>query len=126
MKNKLVRDFQNIFIEKCKKNIYLKKKIFLFFFEVYHEKSDLFVEMEYAAGGSLLDRIHKTYIMDEDECKFIFYQIGCALAYLHRLKIVKKNLNKFKKKNFFFFFLIRFIEILNQLMFFLCQMNEKQ
>jgi serine/threonine protein kinase len=69
---------------------------------VYHEKSDLFVEMEYAAGGSLLDRIHKTYIMDEDECKFIFYQIGCALAYLHRLKIVKKNLNKFKKKFFFF------------------------
>jgi serine/threonine protein kinase len=51
--------------------------------------------MEYAAGGALLDRIHKTYIMDEDECKFIFYQIGCALAYLHRLKIVKqKKINK--------------------------------
>ncbi|CAF4291953.1 unnamed protein product, partial [Adineta steineri] len=55
--------------------------------DVYHEKTDLFVEMEYAAGGALLDRIHKKYIMDEDECKFIFYQIGCALAYLHRLKI---------------------------------------
>jgi serine/threonine protein kinase len=27
--------------------------------------------------------------MGDDECKFIFYQIGCALAYLHRLKIVK-------------------------------------
>ncbi|CAF3737389.1 unnamed protein product [Rotaria sp. Silwood1] len=61
-------------------------------FDVYHEKSDLFVEMEYAAGGSLLDRIHKTYIMDEDECKFIFYQIGCALAYLHRLKIVHRDI----------------------------------
>ena len=60
-------------------------------FDVYHEKSDLFVEMEYAAGGALLDRIHKSYIMDEDECKFIFYQIGCALAYLHRLKIVGEN-----------------------------------
>ena len=58
-------------------------------FDVYHEKSDLFVEMEYAAGGSLLDRIYKLYIMTEDECKFIFYQIACALAYLHRLKIVK-------------------------------------
>ena len=44
--------------------------------------------MEYAAGGALLDRIHQSYIMDEEECKFIFYQIGCALAYLHRLKIV--------------------------------------
>jgi len=60
-------------------------------FDVYHEKSDLFVEMEYAAGGSLYDRIHKTYIMDEDECKFVFYQIGCALAYLHRLKIVSRD-----------------------------------
>ncbi|CAF1375368.1 unnamed protein product [Adineta steineri] len=58
--------------------------------DVYHEKTHLFVEMEYAAdGGALLDRIHKTYIMDEDECKLIFYQIGCALAYLHRLKILK-------------------------------------
>ena len=46
--------------------------------------------MEYASGGSLLDRIHKTYIMTEDECKFVFYQIACALAYLHRLKIVRK------------------------------------
>ncbi len=60
-------------------------------FDVYHEKSDLFVEMEYAAGGSLFDRINKTYIMTEDECKFIFYQIACALAYLHRVKIVKKK-----------------------------------
>ncbi len=78
--------------------------------------------MEYAAGGSLFDRIHKTYLMTEDECKFIFYQIACALAYLHRLKIVK-YLN-----NIYFFLndLFRFIEISNQLMFFLCQMNEKQ
>lgn len=45
--------------------------------------------MEYAAGGSLFDRISKTYLMTDDECKFIFYQIACALAYLHRLKIVK-------------------------------------
>ena len=59
-------------------------------FDVYHEKFDLFVEMEYAAGGSLSDRIHKAYIMDEDECKFIFYQIACALEYLHRLRIVKE------------------------------------
>jgi serine/threonine protein kinase len=63
-------------------------------FDVYHEKSDLFVEMEYASGGSLFDRIHKIYIMTEDECKFIFYQIACALAYLHRLKIVKYFLFK--------------------------------
>lgn len=46
--------------------------------------------MEYAAGGSLYDRIHQTYLMTEDECKFIFYQIACALAYLHRLKIVRR------------------------------------
>ena len=39
--------------------------------------------MEYAVGGSLLDRIHKAYTMIEDECKFIFYQIACALTYLH-------------------------------------------
>ena len=45
--------------------------------------------MEYASGGSLLDRIYKTYIMTEEECKFLFYQIACALAYLHRLKIVR-------------------------------------
>ncbi|CAF3341089.1 unnamed protein product [Rotaria sp. Silwood1] len=61
-------------------------------FNVYHEKSDLFVEMEYAGGGSLFDRIHKTYIMTEDECKFIFYQIACALAYLHRIKIVHRDI----------------------------------
>jgi serine/threonine protein kinase len=58
--------------------------------------------MEYAAGGSLLDRINKTYIMDDDECKFIFYQIGCALAYLHRLKIVK--IIKINMKFIFFLF----------------------
>jgi serine/threonine protein kinase len=54
--------------------------------------------MEYAAGGSLLDRIHQTYIMDEDECKFVFYQIGCALAYLHRLKIVREDQLKWKTR----------------------------
>ena len=61
-------------------------------FDIYHEKSDLFVEMEYAVGGSLFDRIYKTNVMGEDECKFIFYQIACALAYLHRLKIVRYNM----------------------------------
>ncbi|CAF0791548.1 unnamed protein product [Adineta steineri] len=61
-------------------------------FEVFHEKTNLFVEMEYAGGGSLYDRIHKTYIMTDDECKFIFYQIACALAYLHRLKIVHRDI----------------------------------
>ncbi|CAF0750034.1 unnamed protein product [Adineta ricciae] len=61
-------------------------------FEVFHERSNLFVEMEYAGGGSLFDRIHKTSLMTEEECKFIFYQIACALAYLHRLKIVHRDI----------------------------------
>ena len=70
--------------------------------------------MEYAAGGSLYDRIHKTYLMTEDECKFIFYQIACALAYLHRLKIVRDSLFEIHSC----FELFRFIEISNQRMFF--------
>ncbi|UJR33623.1 hypothetical protein I4U23_021058 [Adineta vaga] len=61
-------------------------------FDVFHEKSNLFVEMEFAGGGSLFDRIQQTYSMMEDECKFIFYQIACALAYLHRLKIVHRDI----------------------------------
>ena len=77
-------------------------------FDVYHEKSDLFVEMEYAAGGSLFDRIQQSYIMDENECKFIFYQIGCALAYLHRLKIVK-FIFIFINKNFLLKFISFFV-----------------
>ena len=93
-------------------------------FDVYHEKSDLFVEMEYAAGGSLFDRIHKTYIMDEDECKFIFYQIGCALAYLHRLKIVRRVF--FRRKICERLEKLRFIEISNPPMFFSCRVKEKQ
>lgn len=78
--------------------------------------------MEYAAGGSLYDRIHQTYLMTEDECKFIFYQIACALAYLHRLKIVRRIINIIRTKNNLF---RRFIEILNRQIFFLCQMNVK-
>jgi len=61
-------------------------------YDVYHEKFDLFVEMEYAGGGSLFDRINNTHLMDDSECKFIFYQIGFALAYLHRLKIVHRDI----------------------------------
>ncbi|CAF3986210.1 unnamed protein product, partial [Adineta steineri] len=45
--------------------------------DVYHEKTDLSVEMEYAAdGGALLDRIHKTYIMDEDELNAVHESLG--------------------------------------------------
>ncbi|CAF1411344.1 unnamed protein product [Didymodactylos carnosus] len=61
-------------------------------YEVYHERFDLFVEMEYASGGSLYDRINNSYIMDDEEVKFIFYQIAFALSYLHRLKIVHRDI----------------------------------
>lgn len=83
--------------------------------------------MEYAGGGSLLDRIYKTYIMTEEECKFLFYQIACALAYLHRLKIVRDLFTSYSLNQFLFRYeYFRFIEISNQRMFFSCQMNEKQ
>jgi serine/threonine protein kinase len=61
--------------------LYFKILVILRRFDVYHEKSNLFIEMECAASGSLFDRISKIYIMTEDGCKFIFYQIACALAY---------------------------------------------
>ena len=54
-------------------------------------------------GGSLFDRMRTAHIINEDQCKFIFYQIACALAYLHRLKIVKMIRMNENIENFSYF-----------------------
>lgn len=61
-------------------------------YEVFESPSCIFIVCEYAAKGSLFQRIIQKNMLSEAEAAFIFYQLVEALDYLHSLKIAHRDL----------------------------------
>ncbi|XP_076465660.1 serine/threonine-protein kinase Nek9-like [Babylonia areolata] len=59
----------------------------------------LFIEMEYANGGSLHEKImHSTQLLPEQEVLWYLFQISSALAYVHQYGIIHRDV---KSQNIF-------------------------
>lgn len=61
-------------------------------YEVLPTASDIFLIMEYVDGGELYDYIVKQGKLKEDNARYIFQQIVCALEYGHHFRVVHRDL----------------------------------
>ena len=60
--------------------------------EVFENKKYVFFVMEYAANGDLLKYLKSKGTLDEEEGKYLFYQIVCGLRYIHRQGIIHRDI----------------------------------
>ncbi|KAL3273733.1 hypothetical protein HHI36_015162 [Cryptolaemus montrouzieri] len=60
--------------------------------EIIETETDVFLILEYMAGGELTKRILSKSAMTEHNIKFIFYQISLAVQYLHSKGITHRDL----------------------------------
>lgn len=61
-------------------------------FEFIDKPSDIFIVLEFAAGGELFDLIQKKDRLDENEARRIFQQIVSAIEYSHLHKMAHRDL----------------------------------
>nr|CAD7593883.1 unnamed protein product [Timema genevievae] len=55
-------------------------------------KSHLFIILEYMPGGDLANVLKKYGVLLEGQTKFIFYQLGLAVQYLHERTIIHRDI----------------------------------
>lgn len=60
--------------------------------EVFDSTQNLYILLEYAAGGELFERLHSKGPMPEPLAKLYFYQMLNAVSYLHENKITHRDL----------------------------------
>lgn len=48
--------------------------------------------LEYVPGGTLFDHVHKKGAIPEDQCRFLCKQLISAIAYLHKERILHRDL----------------------------------
>jgi len=60
--------------------------------EMFENKEELFLVMEYAAGGELFKKVVKKGALQEKEAALCVYRLVSALEYLHGLGIVHRDL----------------------------------
>ncbi|XP_012931071.1 sperm motility kinase Z-like [Heterocephalus glaber] len=60
--------------------------------QVIQTEEEVYMVMEYASGGELINRIHETSGPQEEEARRIFWQIICAIQYLHGQDIIHGHL----------------------------------
>lgn len=58
----------------------------------YPTPMQMYIRMEYLAGGSLKDLLHRTVFMDEKLAKFIMYQLGSAIEYMHGRGVAHRDI----------------------------------
>ncbi|XP_048259677.1 serine/threonine-protein kinase Nek9-like isoform X1 [Haliotis rufescens] len=57
------------------------------------DEDTLFIEMEYANGGSLFDKIsHQTHLFPEEVVRWYLFQLTSALAYVHEFGIIHRDI----------------------------------
>ncbi|KAK8212894.1 serine/threonine-protein kinase gin4 [Zalaria obscura] len=61
-------------------------------YDVWENRNELYLIMEYVKGGELFHYIEQCRGLDEDESVYIFRQIVAALLYCHRLSIHHRDL----------------------------------
>ncbi|KAK4508136.1 hypothetical protein PRZ48_001874 [Zasmidium cellare] len=61
-------------------------------YDVWENRNELYLIMEYVSGGELFHYVDKRKGLDEDEAVLIFRQIVSALLYCHRLLICHRDL----------------------------------
>ena len=60
--------------------------------EVFENKKYVFFVMEYAANGDLLRYLKQKTMLEEEEGKYMFYQIACGLRYIHKQGIIHRDI----------------------------------
>lgn len=70
------------------------------FYECYQDSKYLYIVMEYCCGGDLMDRLLKKNHLDEREVCKIMLKLFSAINYVHKKKIVHRDL---KLENVLFF-----------------------
>jgi serine/threonine protein kinase len=61
-------------------------------FEVLEDDSHFYFALEYASGGSLVERINEQTVLSESEARHVFHELAVALDYLHnRRRIVHRD-----------------------------------
>ncbi|KAI9709965.1 MAG: hypothetical protein M1820_003043 [Bogoriella megaspora] len=61
-------------------------------YDIWENRNELYLIMEYVKGGELFTHIDKNRGLDEDEVVWLFRQIVAALLYCHRLNIHHRDL----------------------------------
>ena len=61
-------------------------------FDIFDEEEYIYVVMEYLPGGDMFDYLAKRKVLPEYEAKTFIYQLLRALEYLHRRKIVHRDI----------------------------------
>jgi tRNA A-37 threonylcarbamoyl transferase component Bud32 len=62
-----------------------------YFDDFVDEEGNMYIAMEYAAQGSLLSQIKRVPLAEEAAAPFLF-QIICGLSYLHRRKVIHRDI----------------------------------
>lgn len=77
-------------------------------YQVMETEKMIYLVTEYASGGEIFDYLVKNSKMSESEAKRVFHQIVQAVRYLHKQRVVHRDLkvkNAVLKKNYFYFIL---------------------
>ncbi|CZU00238.1 serine/threonine protein kinase KIN [Plasmodium falciparum NF54] len=62
------------------------------FYDVYQNKNNIYMILEYVENGNLLTYIYNNYNINENNARRILYQLINAIEYLHEIKIVHRDL----------------------------------
>ncbi|SOV83191.1 serine/threonine protein kinase KIN [Plasmodium reichenowi] len=62
------------------------------FYDVYQNKNNIYMILEYVENGNLLTYIYNNYNINENNARRILYQLINAIEYLHKIKIVHRDL----------------------------------
>jgi serine/threonine protein kinase len=60
--------------------------------EVFENKKYVFFVMEYASNGDLLKYLKTKISLEEEEAKYLFYQVSCGLRYIHKQGIIHRDI----------------------------------